>query len=123
MSFKVKRLGGSTSINISDSGDTTIVDIDAYYTTLYGAGHGLSSEKLRIHVVSYLINATGPVSIKFKSGANDLSGPISMAVDGNTVSCSSVVNPCLFWTKRGEPLILNLDSPTQVGGHLTFYIG
>jgi hypothetical protein len=95
----------SAPIDTAVSGDNTIV----------GAVAGK-----KIRVLSYVLVGGGAVNARWKSGANNRSGPLPLAAN------SSVAPPAgsafLFETNAGEALILNLSAAVQVSGHVSYAV-
>lgn len=101
------------SISTSASGDTTIVSAVTAYNK-------------KIRVIAYTIIASGDVSVKFKSGSNDISGAMAIATNGGISAAAGVMTAFgplgLLETNSGEALVINLSSATQVSGHLTYVL-
>lgn len=92
-------------INVSSSGDTTIV--------------ALVSSKV-IRVLSYVLVADGAVAAKFTSGAagTALTGAMSLAANGGVAAPFNPVGH--FQTGSGVALVLNLGAAVGARGHLTY---
>lgn len=92
-------------INVSSSGDTTIV--------------ALVSSKV-IRVLSYVLVADGAVAAKFTSGAagTALTGAMSLAANGGVAAPFNPVGH--FQTASGVALVLNLGAAVGARGHLTY---
>lgn len=101
-------------IDINSSGDNIVV-LGVYYPNR------------RLRVISYTLLTDTDVSVKWISGATDLSGPMAIAAKGGVTVTSN------FNTNGGplgifdtlqveEDLILNLDAGAIVGGHMTYYV-
>lgn len=71
----------------------------------------------RLMVLSYILDAGGAVSVKFKGGSTDLTGAMPLAANGTLTGSKSDVGH--FATAAGEALILNLSTNVQVSGHVT----
>lgn len=108
-------------INVSSSGDTVLVDISARVAAKSGDLKTEVKERLRIHVYNYMINSAGAVTATFKSGSTSISGPISMAVAGNTINPNGEKRP-LMVCSANEDLVIELSGAVQVSGHITYEI-
>lgn len=93
-------------IAVSSSGDNTLLAADATH---------------KIKVVGYTIVAASAVSAKFKSGATDLSGAMSLAANGGVVS-NSLTFAHLLETAINSALILNLSGAVAVSGHFSYFL-
>lgn len=72
----------------------------------------------RIRVVGYALVAGAAVTVKWKSGANDITGSMALAANGGVSHPGDGAEP--LETRPGEALILNLSAIATVGGHLTY---
>ena len=68
---------GFVNINTNSTGDTTLVDLSTYFDTSV-----VDITKISLHVYNFLIVPKGIVDVTFKSGTNNVCGPLSMAADG-----------------------------------------
>lgn len=97
------------SISTSASGDTTIV---------------AAQPGRKIRVLNYTVIAAGDVSIRWKSGSNNITGAMALATNGGAAPSGTGQSPSghigLFETNVGEALILNLSAAIAVGGHLAY---
>lgn len=114
-------VNGSSAIDISTSGDNTIVSMFTFLTAKFPTATIKSLTNRRIFVTNYFLNTHGCVILKWKSGSTDLSGPIEAATMG-TMAANSASAPAIFWTGKNQDLIINLSENIQVSGHITFYI-
>lgn len=94
----------SAIINATASGDTEVVA-------------AVADRKIR--VIGLLFGAADGVSVKFKSGSNDLTGAMPQAENGG-VSCG--VPGGIFETNAGEALNINLSSAVAVGGVVSYLL-
>lgn len=91
------------SIATSGSGDQAIVSL-------------VSGKKIR--VLNAYIVAAGTVTVKWRSGTTDISGPIPLVSTGGLVWPAA---PCGWWeTAAGAALNLNLSANIVVGGGITY---
>lgn len=74
----------------------------------------------RIVVIGYVIVAAGAVSVKFQSGANDITGLMALAANGGLVVPAGDEYAALFQTNVNEALNLNNSAAVAVGGHLAY---
>ena len=72
----------------------------------------------RILVLSYVVNASGAVGVKFQSASTDLTGTLTLAANQTQDAYYSEAG--YFQTVAGEALNINLSGAVQVGGHLTW---
>ena len=91
-------------IDESASGDQTIVS-------------GVAGKRIVVH--NYLIVAGAAVTVRWKSGATNKSGPIALAANGG-VSAPGGIENRWFATGIGEDLVLNLGGAVAVGGHVAY---
>jgi hypothetical protein len=98
-------------IDVSASGDTTLV---------------AAVSGRRIKVLSYVIVVADTVTVKFKSGSTDITGPFTFVSGGSGVSSPAALSSMgfipAFVTAAGEALVINLSAAKQVGGHLTYIL-
>ena len=98
-----------TAINAATAGNHTLVP----------AATGKQTKLLGI-----LLMGAGAVTVKLTNGAGgaELTGPLSLAVDGNGLLLP-VAAPGLHWleTTANTALVLNLSAATQVAGVLVYY--
>lgn len=97
------------SIDISSSGDNTIVSADA---------------TRKIKVLSYSFVCGGTVNVRWKSGAGtNLSGAMSfIANTGMTAGPGTPAGGHLLETAANQALVMNLSGAVQVSGHLSYYL-
>lgn len=70
-----------------------------------------------IRVISMVLIATAAVILTVRSGSDNISGAMSIAVDtGFANTCDSG----LLQTAQGEALVFNLSAAEQVSGFLTY---
>lgn len=97
------------AINVSASGDNTIVAADA---------------TRRIKVVSYAFVCSSTVNVTWKSGAGtNLSG--AMAFIANTGIAPGTSSPSqgpILQTAVNQALVLNLSGAVQVSGHMSYFL-
>ena len=74
---------------------------------------------VKIKVVSYVIVASAPVTVKFQSAGVDLTGAMALAANGG-VSVSGNTSH-LFETAANAVLNINLGGAVQVSGHLAYF--
>ncbi len=76
----------------------------------------------RIKVSSYVLIASGAVSVKWKSGAaTDLSGAMAFAANGG-LAPPAEPSAHVMQTAQGQALVLNLSAAVSVGGHLSYFL-
>ncbi len=101
----------NSPIEVSASGDNTIVA-------------GVAGK--HIHVLQVVIIAAAEVTVRWKSGATNLSGPMALAKNGGYSAESSSEYPRpiegVLVTGQGEALVLNLGAAVSVGGHLRYFV-
>lgn len=90
-------------ISASSSGNTTIVS-------------AVTNKKIR--VLSYVIQASAAVNIKFRSGSSDITGTLYCAANSIISVPFSPVG--YFETSMGSSLSINLSDDVAIGGHLTY---
>lgn len=76
----------------------------------------------RIRVINYTILTDKATTVQFKSGTTNLSGAMSLALDGGI---SADVHPAsqVFSTLAGEPLNMALgNTAANVAGHIEFLL-
>lgn len=78
----------------------------------------------RIYVVGALLVAQGDVDVVLESGTagNDLTGPLSLAADGNGFVLPLAARGYWFRTQVGESLNMRLNAAVTVAGVITYYI-
>lgn len=97
------------SINISSSGDNTIIAADP---------------ARRIKILSYVFVAGGSVNIIFKSGAsNSLSGAMPFVINAGIAAppVAPSTGPYMQ-TNVNEAFVINLSGAVGVTGHLSYYL-
>ncbi len=94
-------------ISTAASGSTSIVAV------------GTDTTKA-IYVVNFSLVAAGAVSVKWQSGAIDLSGAYPLAANGGLEASGTIDEP-LTWTAVNAALQLNLSAAVQVSGMLVYY--
>ena len=110
-------------IDTNVSGDTTLVDFSTAVATFIDNTQDIDTTKLRIFVINYVVNTAGANAVKFISGSTDLTGPMSLAIDGNTIGAFSKREFPVLTCGQNEDLIINLSSAVQISGHLSYFIG
>lgn len=93
------------SIDTATSGDNTLVAADA-------------SNKIKL--VSYVLVASGAVSVRWKAGTTNKSGAMALAANGG-ISAVGQPSAHLLETAVNEALILNLSAAVQVSGHISYF--
>ncbi len=73
----------------------------------------------RIRVEDYLLSASANTVVRFRSAANNLTGPLFLAANGGI---SHPREDAAFETRPGEALILNSNAVATVGGHITYTV-
>ena len=103
-------------IDLTSAGDNVIVSGSTY-------------PNRRIAILNYTILSDSDVTVQWKSGASDLSGPMTIAAKGGLAPTNSMIfsvggGPlALFQTLNGgDDLILDLSGNAVVGGHLTYFV-
>lgn len=91
-------------IDASTSGDNQVVAAQAGKSIL---------------VLHVLVIAAAAVTVKFRSNATDITGPLSLAANGGFVDDSDLG---IFRTEEGETLNINLSGNQAVGGCVTYAI-
>lgn len=91
-------------INTTTSGDQTILPAQA---------------SLAYRVWKFFVVAEGQVTLTWKSGTDDLSGPLLFGAGERQILDTSGKHPW-FQTKVGEALILNTDAAVQVSGTVVY---
>ena len=85
-----------------------------------------ANEERAIKVLAYAVVASGDCGFQFQSvgtSATDLTG--IMYVVGNGGVASPYADPDegpLFQTNSNEDLVLKINTPAYVGGHLSYYL-
>jgi hypothetical protein len=74
----------------------------------------------KIKVVSYVLVASGAVSVQWRSNATALTGAMSLAGNGGLV-VPGQPSAHLLQTAVNEPLNLNLSAGVQVSGHVAYF--
>lgn len=99
----------NASINATASGDNTVV---------------AASTNRIIEVLQYTFASDTDVTVRWKSGSNNISGPMPVLASGGFVSSSAPMVAgdvgVLMKTNAGEALVLNLSATAIVGGHITY---
>lgn len=100
----------SKAINVSTSGDNTIVA-------------AVAGKSVRVH--RYELSSAGAVNVKWKDGAStDLTGLLDLAAAGSGTDAqdnsSSRADDGLFQTSKGNALVLNLSAAVVVGGFVDY---
>lgn len=94
------------SVSTASSGDTSLVS-------------AVASNKIK--VISYVLVASGTVSVRWYSGAAGTALSGAMALVANTgVSAIGSAESWLFETAVNTALVLNLSAAVQVSGHLSY---
>ena len=75
----------------------------------------------KITVLSYVLVATGAVTVKWRTASTDISGAMALAANGGVSAHSGDITIPLLQTATNEALNLNLSSAVQVSGHVTYY--
>jgi len=100
----------NASINATASGDNTVV----------AAG---GTNRL-IEVLQYTFITDTDVTVRWKSGSNNISGPMPVSASGGIVSVAAPAIAgdfgVLLRTNANEALVLNLSTTATVGGHITY---
>lgn len=103
-------------INATASGDNVVLAASVYPNMCY-------------MVVSYTLLTDANVTIKFKSDATDLTGPMPILASGGIATTSNFLaggtgSPIgLFKTlQANDDLILNLSGAANVGGHISIFV-
>lgn len=98
-------------INLSSSGDSVVVS-------------GVPNRRIR--VVSYTLISDAAVTVTWKSGSTEISGPMSLAANGGMAPNSAGLSPAgfvgLFETDFGTDLVIGLSSAVAVGGHISYVL-
>lgn len=98
-------------VNASASGSNTVVAAVA---------------NKRIRVLSYVIIASGAVTVTWQSASTAISGPMALAANGGAAPSAGQSVPAgligQFETNQGEALVVNLGSAISVGGHITYIV-
>lgn len=84
-------------------------------TTLVSAPTNSSS----ICVVEYVLIASAAVTVKFQSGATDLTGAMALAANGGLVVVGRTDQPLLMCAPNAA-LNINLGGAVQVSGHIAY---
>jgi hypothetical protein len=93
-------------VSASAPGDTVVVAPPAgFYVAVY----------------EWIATGAGAVWLSWKSGATAVSGPHRLSADGAGVEQDNLDKPH-FVTADSQPLVLNLEAPVRVGGHVTYRI-
>ncbi len=75
----------------------------------------------KIRVCSYVLVATGAVTVQWLSTNTTLSGAMSLAANGG-VAAIGEPSAVQFETPAGEALILALGGAVQVSGHIAYTV-
>lgn len=96
------------SIDVNTNGDNTII---------------AAAASLKTKVVSYVLVATGAVSVKWFSGAagTALSGAMPLAANGSGLVVVGEPTSHLMETAVNTALVLNLSTGTAVRGHMAYF--
>ncbi len=73
-----------------------------------------------IPVLSYVLVAAAPVTVRFFSGSTAISGPLPLGANGGIAAPH---NPAAqFFAQAGSALKIKLSSAVVVGGHYTYLV-
>lgn len=94
-------------VNISASGPNDVV---------------AASTGKRIVVLSYVLIASAPTTVKWLSDTTALSGPMPFSLGGGVSATSDSALIGLLETAAGQTLKVELGTAVQVSGHLTYVL-
>lgn len=75
-----------------------------------------------IVVLAYVVVVSDDVTVQWLSNATALTGPMSLSANGGISVSTESAQVGALETALGQPLKINLGSPVQVSGHITYLL-